>query len=58
MIRILCQVTDIGAAANIGGPVQDRYKTFDVDLPEVEEWINKEGQWETRLVNVYFIGVE
>ena len=39
MIRILCRVAYRGAAAHVGGPVDLEYKTFDVELPEVEKWL-------------------
>ncbi len=40
MIRIVIQETDFGNAANIGGPVETRIKTFDVELPEVEKHLH------------------
>lgn len=41
MIRLIARSADRGAAANVGGPVDTEYKTFDVDLPEVEAWLLK-----------------
>ena len=41
MIRIVCRDTDVGAAVNVGGPVNLTYKTFDVELPAVEEWLRE-----------------
>jgi hypothetical protein len=39
VIRIVCTEVDAGAAANVGGPVHVRMKTFDVDIPELEAWL-------------------
>lgn len=39
MIRIIVRIDDAGMAANVGGSVQTRYKTFDVDLPELEAFL-------------------
>ena len=54
MIRIICSNTDYADAANVGGHVSVTYKTFDVDLPAVEAWINEQVQWSSRS----FIGIE
>ena len=44
MIRILAKDDDATMAANIGGSVLSTYRTFDVDLPEVEAWlISRQG---------------
>lgn len=39
MIRLHLSQTDAGMAANVGGPVRETWKSFDVDLPEVEDWL-------------------
>ena len=39
MIRYICREDDIGAAANVGGPVQSTYHTF-TDVAAVERWIS------------------
>lgn len=39
MIRIIVQSCDAGMACNVGGSVLTTYKTFDVDLPEVEKFL-------------------
>lgn len=41
MIRIICQETNTGDAAIVGGPVHLSYKTFDVAAPELEAWLNQ-----------------
>lgn len=41
MIRIICQETNTGDAAHVGGPVHLSYKTFDVDAPELEAWLHQ-----------------
>lgn len=48
MLRLIVQIVDIGDAANVGGPVQTRYRTFDVDLPEVEAELRTDYKWATR----------
>ena len=42
MIRILVRVDDAGMAANVGGSVETKYKTFDVDLPELEKYLRED----------------
>jgi len=55
MIRLIVTRSDIGAAVNIGGPVFQEHKTFDVSLPEVEAWLREEqGTYERRR----FVGIE
>jgi hypothetical protein len=54
MLRIIAEESDIGAAANVGGPVIVRHKTFDVNAPEVERYLSLKQQWATRQI----IGVE
>lgn len=46
MIRIICRLANAGMAANVGGAVLTKYRTFDVVLPEVEKYMReavKEG---------------
>jgi hypothetical protein len=47
MLRFICRETDIGAAANVGGPVHTTHKTF-TDVAELEDWLKIETQWATR----------
>jgi len=37
MIRLIVRIDDAGMAANVGGPVQTTYRTFDIEHPELEE---------------------
>jgi hypothetical protein len=39
MVRIICTESDAAMAANVGGPVTQRMKSFDVDIPELEKWL-------------------
>lgn len=48
MLRLIVQIVDTGDACNVGGPVQTRYRTFDVDLPEVEAELRTDYKWATR----------
>ena len=36
MIRIVVTVACAGMAANVGGPVEIKMRTFDIDNPELE----------------------
>lgn len=49
MIRFICREDDIGAAANVGGPVQSYHKTF-TDSAECERWINEKVEWNIRTI--------
>jgi hypothetical protein len=39
MIRIIVQTDDASMAANVGGNVLTTMRTFDVELPELEEFL-------------------
>jgi len=55
MIRIICSESDSTAAAFDAGLVRQTHKTFDVDLPEIEEWLrNKRNTYVERSV----VGIE
>ncbi len=54
MIRLIVRTDDAGMAANVGGSVLVQYRTFDVDLPEVEAFIASVGSLAHRQV----VGVE
>jgi hypothetical protein len=41
MIRIIIETCEAGMAANVGGSVQTSYRTFDVELPEVEAFLRQ-----------------
>ena len=42
MIRLIIRDTDYGAAVHVGGDVETRFKTFDVELPaEVEAYLRE-----------------
>lgn len=41
VIRILCVECDIGTAVNIGGPVEQKGKSFDIDCPDLEAWLSR-----------------
>jgi hypothetical protein len=43
MLRLVCTEVDGNDAAHVGGPVHTRYRTFDVELPELEEWLRSRG---------------
>jgi hypothetical protein len=54
VIRVICRETDINDAAHVGGPVHVTYRTFDVELPEVEAFLREATEWQIRDV----VGVE
>lgn len=55
MIRVIVRTSDCGAAANVGGPVDLYFKTFDVPSAELEHYLTEDkGKYSTREV----VGVE
>ncbi|MGE5523423.1 MAG: hypothetical protein ACM3SS_06900 [Rhodospirillaceae bacterium] len=45
MIRLVVRTCDAGMAANVGGEVCVEYKTFDVDVPELEAFLREVGTY-------------
>lgn len=58
MIRIVVQVADATMAVNVGGPVQTRCKTFDVEMPDLERFmLDRDNAYlEKHIVGVEVIG--
>ena len=57
MLRIVCREVDLTKPSNGMGPFEEIYKTFDVDLPLIEEWVRKpKGKCEVFYRSI--IGVE
>lgn len=55
VIRIICQRSDFGAAAHVGGPVATEYKTFELSAPELVAWLQGNvGEYRSATV----VGVE
>lgn len=56
MLRIIVATTDAQRAAHVGGPVDVRHTTFDINAPEVEDFLAafKNNQWIDRTL----VGVE
>lgn len=48
MVRLILRESDVLDAVNAQGPVIITYKTFDVDLPEVEEWLRSSNGYKRR----------
>lgn len=42
-LRIIVRTDNMNHAAHVGAPVVTTYRTFDVDLPEVEEYLRAGG---------------
>ena len=59
MIRILCKESDACHMVNTGGPLQEQGKTFDIDAPELEEWLAEPGanKWIHRVRSVVAVEV-
>ncbi len=41
MLRVVVQNTDYGVAGNIGGPVENTIKSFEVACPALEAYLKK-----------------
>lgn len=46
MIRIIVRTDDASMAANVGGAVHTEYRTFAVDLPEVEAFLRETAKFQ------------
>ena len=40
-IRIIVRTDDAGMASNVGGAVLTRFKTFEIQAPELEEFLGE-----------------
>jgi len=51
-VRLIVCIDDAAMAANVGGSVHTSYRTFDVDLPDVEALLRDRanGYTEARLI--------
>lgn len=59
MLRIICCENEHTTAVHVGGPPDVRYKTFLVEAPEVEAWLDELSGDRTRSYNVRSItGIE
>jgi hypothetical protein len=58
MIRIVVCIADAGMAANVGGPVQTRFRTFDILCPELESLLRMGDAGATGYVQAHVSGVE
>lgn len=55
LIRVICNETDFGVAANVGGPVQTSHRTFDIECSEsLASYLSLQDKWKSRTI----IGVE
>ena len=58
-LRIIVRTDDAGMACNVGGEVLSEFKTFDVDLPELEKFLREVQQaGQTRFSHRQVVGVE
>ena len=54
-IRLICVETDCGDAANVGGPIHVRHKTFDIECPpEVRAFLTNGGKY----ISTFISGAE
>ena len=55
MIRVIVVSAYAGMAANVGGPVQTEYKTFDIEAPDLEAFVTAQmGSCDQRSI----VGIE
>ena len=55
MIRVIVRTDNAGMAANVGGSVETTFKTFDLELPDLELFLSEQlGTYGQRQV----IGIE
>lgn len=50
MLRLIVRSVDCGAACHVGGPVATKFATFDIDAPEVEQYLKGAEKYEDREV--------
>lgn len=58
MIRIVCKQLDGVLQANVGGPLVETCKTFDVSLPQLEAWLAKDDLPTSNYVARIVLGIE
>ena len=51
MLRIVVQTSDAGMAVNVGGHVEVEVKTFDINAPELEEFLREYADAQTKARN-------
>jgi hypothetical protein len=56
MIRLIVSFSDASMAANVGGPVQTKFKTFDIEHPELEALLKMPGP--NNYVSTFLSGCE
>lgn len=57
-LRIIVRTDSASMAAHVGGSVYVKYRTFDVDLPEVEQALRAGGVNEDSFEHTQVVGVE
>ena len=57
-LRVVVQDADRAAAANVGGPVDTSLKTFDIESPELEQYLQQPIKDKWNYVHRQVIGVE
>lgn len=45
MIRLVVQSIDSGCAVHVGGPIETKMRTFDIDCPELERHLREADGW-------------
>ena len=58
MIRVIVRTADANMAANVGGPVHVYHRTFDLEAPELEEYLREPNKLEALYIDRAAIGVE
>ncbi len=58
MIRLVMRIDDAAMAANVGGSPQTTYRTFDIDLPDVEALLRHQEKRPNSLLHHTLVGAE
>lgn len=57
-LRIIVCDVDSGNACNVGGPVEVKYRTFDIEAPEVEAFVREPKDFGWSYYQRHISGVE
>lgn len=58
MIRLIFVEVDAADTAAIGSPVKVMHKSFDLDLPKIEAWLNEPKNEGWSYCSRQFVGIE
>lgn len=58
MLRIVVQTDDASMAANVGGKVETKFRTFDIDAPELEAFLREPEGKKWQFTQRQAVGIE